>query len=115
MTRPACDAATAFAFLEEQVRGGHRCPPNTDPHLGREVIHELMRTGKIRVCVYPRNWRTVEILTGPLAGKQTMGPPGPQAKPYKVMDASSLAEAIRRAPTGVQPHTFRKLPRRIAP
>lgn len=112
--RPANDPATAFALLEQMARDGKRCPPNTDTRLGSEVMRELVRAGKIRICIYPRNWRSVEILTGPDAGKRTQGPPDPKAKPYKVMDA--IAPAVLATPSGVQPHTFRRMPaRKIAP
>lgn len=114
--RPANDPSTTFVLLQQLARDGKRCPPNTDTRLGSEVMRELVRAGKIRICIYPRNWRAVEILIGPDAGKRTQGPPDPKAKPYKVMDASTLAPAVLSAAPGVQPHTFRRMPaRKIAP
>ena len=36
-----------------------------------QITSGLARGGKIRIDVYPHNWRVVTILMGPYAGKET--------------------------------------------
>lgn len=80
-----------FALLEEAAARGDRCPQSR-PHgpIVSGVITALARAGKIRSEVYVHNWRVVEILVGPHAGKRTAPEPTRHGtgKPYKVTDAS---------------------------
>ena len=70
---------------------GERCP-TADQLAGLPPPSELAHAGKIRIEVFARNWRVVTILTGPHAGKSTMRDPAGVrgAKPYRVIDGSSL-------------------------
>lgn len=77
-----------FNLIERAAIKGERAPtnvsmdnPNGQLHSG--VTSQLLKQGKIRVEVYAHNWRVIEILTGPNAGKRTAMPPYKYAtKPY---------------------------------
>lgn len=49
------------------------------------LVPELARTGLIKIEVYGRNWRVIEIKQGPHAGARTMAP-SHGGKPYKIID-----------------------------
>lgn len=81
----------AFALLCAIADKGERCPTGADMGklLGgylsdRGVVVRLARAGKIRIEVYGRNWRVIEILTGPQTGKRTAPPPA-GGVPYKIV------------------------------
>jgi hypothetical protein len=89
LTRRALD--TAFAQIERAAIAGARCPTNHSKEnpagtlLGGATA-ALLKEGKIRVEVYAHNWRVIEILDGPNAGKRTQPPPYKYAtKPYLVL------------------------------
>lgn len=71
--------------LVEAAIEGRRCP--TSPELGKELalaglarvpgnsVPHLARAGRIQIEVSGRNWRVVEIATGPHKGKRTAADP----------------------------------------
>jgi len=85
-----------FAEIERAAVSGARCPTNRSQEnptgtLRIGVTTELVKEGKIKIEVFAHNWRVVEILTGPNAGKRTQKPPYKYAtKPYLVLPASSV-------------------------
>lgn len=77
--------AEAFSMIEQAAAARQRCPTNDALPQGATTM--LARQGKIRIEVYPHNWRVVEILAGPQAGKRTAGPPEKSWQPYLIVDA----------------------------
>lgn len=78
----------AYEILVLAAIKGERCPANS--HDGVDGIPDgatgaLRAAGKIKVEIYARNYRVVEILTGPFAGKRTAPPPNPNLKPYLIL------------------------------
>lgn len=71
----------AFAMLEAVADAGERCPL-ASKSFQSHLTSGLARAGKIRVDVYPHNWRVVTILVGPFALKATAPPPNPTWRPY---------------------------------
>lgn len=81
----------AFRLIESTAAAGDRCPQRTIiPSL---MFCKLARQGKIRVRIFARNWRVVDVLVGPYAGRSTADDPQRRVgeKPYKVVDASAPA------------------------
>jgi hypothetical protein len=56
--------------------------------MARPKISEA-RSGKIRIDVYPHNWRVVTIMTGPQAGKSTAPAPNKNWRPYLTIQKDS--------------------------
>lgn len=83
----------AFAILEGVAASGARCPVSRVNGLTSQLTSELARTGKIRIDVYPHNYRVVTILDGPNAGKSTKAPPIPDWKPYLTIEKDSPARS----------------------
>jgi len=87
---PRASPLLVFKALCHCARNGERCP--TQEQFRRSygfgavssVIDELRRAGKIKVEVYGRNWRVIEIMEGEFKGCRTMEPPH-GGKPYKVL------------------------------
>lgn len=76
----------AFRIVEAAAVAGERCPTNDQMPDGMQtVIGRLARAGRVRIEVYGRNWRVVEILTGPNKGKRTQEHPTPGARPYRIL------------------------------
>ena len=75
----------AWALVQEAAAAGLRCPTNDHFKSNGGALRELAYQGRIRIKVYAHNWRVVEIMEGPHAGKSTMRAPtsGP---PYRVID-----------------------------
>lgn len=84
-----------FERIEAIAVNGERCPFNEALPAGG--LSALARAGKIRIEVFRHNWRVVTILVGPHAGIKTMQDPyiGPNAKPYVVIDGTSLAPRMK--------------------
>lgn len=82
---------TAFKTLSDCAARGDRCPMNDV--IPSSAFGTLARAGKIRIRIFEKNWRVVDILVGPQAGKSTADAPGRRLgqKPYKVIDTSSPA------------------------
>ena len=106
--RPSLDKT--FAELARCAAGGLRCPASTGPQENRMTpsanITALARAGRIRVDIYPRNWRVVTILEGEHRGKTTAPCPKPGARPYRTIDANSTpipATPPFRRPASAQP------------
>lgn len=74
----------AFNVLVEAARVKVRCP--TNDYFSHGAVAALAHAGWIRIYVYARNWRVVEIITGPHAGARTAPPPRAYAC-YRVLDA----------------------------
>lgn len=79
----------AFAKLEKCAEGRERCPQNDQ--IPSAAFSALARAGRIRVMVFRKNYRVVEILIGPQAGKRTADAPDRRIgeTPYMVIDAKS--------------------------
>lgn len=81
-----------FAAIERAAIHGARCPTtktreNPAGGLPSGVTSELLKQGKIKVEVYAHNWRVIEILVGPHAGKRTLAAPHGR-RPYLILPAS---------------------------
>lgn len=74
-----------FNMLEACATIGARCPINGRLGINKYAVYALAREGKIRIEVYHKNWRVVEILEGPQKGKRTAEPPGGAL--YRVVDS----------------------------
>jgi hypothetical protein len=91
-----------FAEIERAAVNDARCPTNRSQEnptgtLRIGVTTELVREGKIKIEVYAHNWRVVELLTGPNAGKRTQKPPYKYAtKPYLVLPALAVSRPDRK-------------------
>lgn len=81
--------AEAFAMFERAAASGARCPKSGVDGLTSQIASGLARSGKIRIDVYPHNWRVVTILTGPQAGKTTAPAPNPKWRPYLTIEKDS--------------------------
>lgn len=79
----------AFAMLEAAAASGARCPKSGTDGLTSQLTAGLARAGKIRIDVYPHNWRVVTILTGPHAGKTTEPAPNKAWRPYLTIEKGS--------------------------
>lgn len=82
--------AAAREMIEAAAVLKQRCPLNDDLPVG--AVAMLTRAGIVRVKVYGRNWRTIEILEGPHKGARTAPPPDDRL-PYKVVDAKGSRRA----------------------
>ena len=88
-----------LSLIEDVVRAGERCPIETEllrrcglaeshkrDHRERGYVNSptLARAGKIRIRVFGRNYRVIELLVGKLKGKMTLlSPKSP--KPWKML------------------------------
>ena len=101
ITRRQIDAG--FAEIERAPRstasvGSNKTQENPNGTLCSGLTSALFKEGKIRVEVFAHNWRVIEILTGPHAGKRTLAPPYKYAtKPYLVLPASSVSRPDSRS------------------
>lgn len=79
----------AFARLEQCAEGRDRCPQNDQ--IPSAAFSALARAGRIKVMVFRKNYRVVEILVGPQAGKRTADATDRRIGevPYMVIDANS--------------------------
>lgn len=78
-----------FALVEQAAISGARCPQNDELGVnGQPALRALALSGRVRIKVGSRNWRQVEILTGPHAGKQTADSPHKGSRVYLVLDKS---------------------------
>lgn len=84
---------SGFALIERAAIEGKRCPTNRSAEnptgeLASGITGALVKAGRIRIEVYAHNWRVVEILKGPFAGKRTAASPYKgSGKPYLVLPA----------------------------
>jgi hypothetical protein len=65
----------AWAFLQDIVADGERCPTSLEMPGGSASVSQLAREGRILVEVFSRNFRRVTILQGLYQGKATAAPP----------------------------------------
>lgn len=79
----------AFDMLEEAAIAGARCPVSRVNGLTSHLTGDLARSGKIRIDVYPHNYRVVTILVGPNAGRATAPPPNKTWRPYLTIEKDS--------------------------
>lgn len=89
MARPRISEAEAFAMLERAAASGARCPKAGTDGLTSQLTGDLARAGRIRIDVYPHNWRVVTIMTGPNAGKSTEPAPNKKWRPYLTIQKDS--------------------------
>jgi hypothetical protein len=104
----------AFRALEQLVAANGRCPSNEE--IGHGVIAALAAAGRIEVEIYGRNFRRVTLLSGPLAGAATKGPPGATWRPYAITDRTGTRrtgfgpqQTHRARPSAPRPLTAREL------
>jgi hypothetical protein len=89
MKRSRAAIEAGFALIERAALAGERCPTTltTDNPTGTllaGIAAILVKEGRIKIEIYGRNWRVVEILKGPNAGKRTKEAPGfPRVWPYR--------------------------------
>ena len=70
-------ADICFALIERAAMRNERCP--TNPQMAKAILglgpspatQILRKQGRIRVWLGGRDWRTVEVLKGPVAGRFT--------------------------------------------
>jgi len=79
-----------FRLIEAAALAGERCPTNISGDnptgtLRAGITAALVKAGRIRIEVYPHNWRVIEIVTGPNAGKRTAPPHNRNWKPYRIL------------------------------
>lgn len=79
----------AFAMIERAAVSGERCPQSRVNGMTSQLTGDLARAGKIRIDVYPHNWRVATILVGPNAGRATMAAPNKNWKPYLTIEKDS--------------------------
>lgn len=101
--------AACYALVVRAVEAGARCPKNAE-HGGPAAMRgnalmSLAREGQLRIEIADRNWRTVVLLNGKMAGKSTLTPPR-GAKPWKIIGMDTRVhgkpvgrEADRRMPS----------------
>lgn len=79
---------TAFSMIEAAAMKGARCPQaNEFPEGGvASAVYALADQGKIKIETYAKNWRVVQILEGPHAGKRTKACPHNHDGPWRVID-----------------------------
>lgn len=75
-----------FAVLEAAAVAGRRCPGNDTGAVSSDLVGMLARAGRIKVEIYALNFRVVEIMTGPNAGRRTKARPHDSSPPWKVID-----------------------------
>jgi hypothetical protein len=104
----------AFRTLEQLAAANGRCPSNEE--IGHGVIAALAAAGRIEVEIYGRNFRRVTLLSGPLAGAATKGPPGATWRPYAITDRTGTRrtgfgpqQTHRARPSAPRPLTAREL------
>lgn len=93
-----------FTNLEEVALAGRRCPTKDEL---RELFNEkgysnpalslahLVEEGRVRIEVCGRNWRVVEILSGPNTGVRTAPTPHGGA-PYRVIQKGSPKKKLKK-------------------
>ena len=91
MARSRAAIEKVFAQIERAALAGERCPTtrtteNATGTLLPGITTMLLNEGRIKVEIYGHNWRVVEILKGPNAGKRTKEAPGyPKVWPYRML------------------------------
>lgn len=99
----------AFARLVAAAKANIRCPENYTPDINSTVLGELARAGRIRILISNRNYRTVEILEGPAAGKSTAGDPT-RAYAWNVIDKNGTRiNGKLQIPKSMAPITLEKI------
>lgn len=81
--------AKAFAMVCDAAEKRVRCPTNEEflwAGSRHDSVPNLARRGLVRILVYARNYRVVEILSGEHAGKSTK-PPAEGGRPYRIIDS----------------------------
>lgn len=83
----------AFKAIEAAALSGERCPKTWSPEVTDGVLPSgatgaLTRDGRIRIDIYPHNWRVATILVGEHAGKHTALPPNKSWRPYRTIGAA---------------------------
>lgn len=80
MSSSAASRDACFRLIEQAAIAGERCPVNKGeaggpPEMSSAIVADLAREGRIRVEISSRNWRTITLLSGDHAGKQTKPDP----------------------------------------
>lgn len=95
MSLSATTIERVFNQLVDAAVNGLRCPVTARDGLDglpAGATHVLARDGRIRIEIFPKNYRRVTILEGPHTGKMTKSPPGPPANPIRVVDTNGVKE-----------------------
>jgi hypothetical protein len=75
----------AFDIVCTAAAAGHRCPQNGEHGLASGALPELARAGRIKIYIYPHNYRVILILEGPHRGCRTADAPTGR-HPWKLID-----------------------------
>jgi hypothetical protein len=87
----------AHALIQHAAISGHRAPFNRrkgvplEGAIPRHAMLNLVKLGHIKLEVYARNWRVIELLTGPAAGHRTQECPFSPI-PYRVLQNKGKSE-----------------------
>jgi hypothetical protein len=74
-----------FTNIVNAALRAERCPENETQNVNSARCRALASAGRIKIEVFPRNYRVVTILTGRHAGKKTAPPPYRVARPNLVI------------------------------
>lgn len=74
-----------FEALQRAAVAGARCPLSGSDGVTSDLTAALAKSGRIKIEVYARNYRVVEILDGPNKGKRTRSAPVGH-ETYKLID-----------------------------
>lgn len=109
VTQQQLDAV--FDRIVQAAVNGERCPQTGHDGFTSAITTALARAGRILIEVYARNWRVVEILTGPHKGKRTMAcPHNRSAAPHIVVGRETYQGGSRQhRSSGQQPSAPRAL------
>lgn len=108
------EVEAAYAIIERAAIAGARAPKNIsldidDGEVKAYAVHELCRTGRIKVEIYGRNFRRMTILTGPHEGKQTAASPKIFARARMTIGLTTTRAA--KTPRGAQGRAKPSAPR----
>jgi hypothetical protein len=100
-----------FAQIEAAALQSARCPENGMLPGGSASVVALARAGRIRIHIAQKNFRVVELLSGPNAGKRTGGLAG--AHVWKIVDSTGTRINGRYVDTGNARRVAPSRPREI--
>lgn len=91
-----------------------RCPIGSSVFRS-DLVHELVRSGDLKVEVYHHNYRRITILTGPHAGKSTADDPhGRKSWKTFTKDGITVREGVPTKPTSGVDRRVHETLRRVA-
>lgn len=99
--------AACWASVQRAAAAGEPCPHNDVDGVSTDTIRILAERHFIRALISGKNWRCVQILKGPHAGKSTLADPK-GGRIYKIIGAFGTQMIRKPAPPG-QPSAPRLL------